>query len=281
MQSFWVSFSLSDPEARLFVSRFSEKQNLRKVMCELFLRINMADSVVDYAYFFARVGLLLRGELSPQANRICNVVCGILNNFCRLTNYTRHSQYRWQYYVTLIDGVMNRKFGKRNSLCFHGPPSAGKTLLRSVIESVVPVHLVGRFGVQGARSQFWFQSLVSKVLYCGEEISLDPMCAESVKMLMEGNPSLTTDIKHGESVAVPPRPVIITSNDPIWSMVGKECGPIRERCFEFAFVRWHGMGDTSYDRSHQAEAWRFLVSEAAKAVSLDSLRSDCDSSFHY
>ena len=129
--------------------------------------------------------------------------------------------------------------------------------------------------MQAARSSFWFQSLLCKALYIGEEICLDEQSAQAIKLLMEGNPSLTTDVKHGEHLPVPPRPVIITSNDPIWSCVSKEMAPIRERCFEFQFFNFAPILTVSRDLVDQSRAWSYCVKRAL-ALFPNFVESDCE-----
>lgn len=256
-----ASLRARDPLAVEFADMHSAKQSLRKTLCEMFVRVVMLESEVPYTDMLTAAHV---DVLNSAQKRVVNVVCTIFahNVVCTNARVTCDSSIALWYYIYLISSVLFCRSGKRNSVCFYGAPSCGKSLLASIIASVVPGNLVGKFTMQAARSSFWFQSLLCKALYIGEEVCLDEQSAQSIKLLMEGNPSLTTDVKHGEHLPVPPRPVIITSNDPIWSCVSKEMAPLRERCYEFRFNSYVPLLNVTRNLSDQAAAWSYCVTRA-------------------
>ncbi len=107
------------------------------------------------------------------------------------------------------------KTGKRRTLYLHGPPNGGKSALLQILLSVYEYHERGKFGAQGIASQFWLADLPNKQIYIGDEIRVTPDNIDTIKMLFEGNSESTAEVKYGDKIRLPYRPVIVANNNDI------------------------------------------------------------------
>ena len=166
-----------------------------------------------------------RDSLTPKQKRLVNVMyetffnnvrieCGIDTSMLSSLSYDERAMELPWLILSRIAYLLQDKLGKRKALFFWGPPSSGKSLMCSILSSVVPDDLVGQFNMCGMRSSFWLQSLLHKALYIGEEIVLEEVSAQTLKLLCEGSRSNYTDVKFADAIKIEPRPTIVTSNVP-------------------------------------------------------------------
>ena len=84
-------------------------------------------------------------------------------------------------------------YGKRKTVYFVGGANAGKSTLQDIICCPYEYYERGSFDVQGSTSTFWFQRLIDKAVYIGEEIMAEQKSVQTLKKIMEGNMTLDTD----------------------------------------------------------------------------------------
>ena len=250
---------------------------MKKVLGELFNRVNAFESLVPY---WTRLLTYVPIQLTAKQKRLCNVFWKIFATNVAVENHTirlptmlhamsvteRQAATAW-YIMSRVAFLMQDKMGKRKSLFLYGPPSSGKSLLTSMLSSVVPEDLVGTFTMAGMRSTFWLQGLIHKCLYVGEEIILEEVSAQTLKLLCEGSRSNFTDVKFADQIKLEPRPTIVTANAPPYVNVSKEGPAFSERSIELRFL--NGISVTvSPDRADQAAACAYMMAEAIRRFPL-------------
>lgn len=279
---FTMALAARNADARSLASSIRTKDSLKKQITEILNRVTMLEVSMSYRdrlHMFP----VSRSTVCPETKRVANCIWRILCRNVEVCNEDipyecqgcPHSAQRCWFLIAYMARILFDKCGKRRSLMFYGTPSSGKSLLASVISACVPDNLIGRLTMQGARSTFWFQSLLCKSLYIAEEISLCDQTAQAFKLLLEGSRSLTTDVKFADHVAIEYRPVIVTSNDPCYVNVNREQGAFRERGLELRFINQVAT-TCSRERKHQAEAWALLTMEALARFPESNTRELCD-----
>ena len=126
--------------------------------------------------------------------------------------------------------------GKRNTIYMCGRANAGKTTIIELLSAFYEPWEIGRAQPQSAQSNFFLQDLVGKRLFHADEILATPLNIDTLKLLLEGNKDLASDVKYGDKEAIKPRPVLIGTNDPLWINFSTAAEPILARC-EFLAVR--------------------------------------------
>lgn len=296
---FCDALAAKHPEAIGFVSGVKTRESLKKVCTEVLSRVAMSELTVSYRDRLFSF-LCPRSECSPEVMRIANVVYSTFASNVRCDNvgfypenfegvarmefrggesFSKWYQRRRTFYaISRVAHCLFGSTGKRRGLLFWGPASSGKSLLTSIISACCPDELVGKFTMQGSKSTFWFQTLLCKAFYVGEEIQLDNNSAQALKLLLEGSRSLVTDVKFSDSVALDYRPTVVTSNEPCFIIVNHEKEAFLERAFSFQFLKPQTVS-VSNDRVAQATAWALLCHEAIQMFPIGSDHSICDSSF--
>lgn len=250
------------PEAMEFLGSLKRNDKYKAAAIELTAQARLLKPLPSY-----QEALLehYRTDLSPQSVRVCNTIVNIFKTNVHIgdlrTDVDRANAANYWWRIAKILHVLHDCAGKQRGLLFEGPPSSGKSLMMEIITSVYPASQIGQFNMQGSTSTFWLQPLIDKAFYVGEEIKLQTNTAQTIKLLLEGSPSLITDIKHTEGVPVPYKPTIITSNGDCYSAVSAEGNAIRERGLE-VFFRDPIRVDCSRERKHHAEAWSFIARQA-------------------
>lgn len=145
-------------------------------------------------------------------------------------------------------------------------------MMAAIISAVIPAEQIGRFNMQASKSNFWFQGLINKEFYLGEEIVLEAQSAQALKLLLENSDTLTTDVKFSEHIHVDAQPCIITSNAPPYEMVSSEKGAFLERALELQFNTPMEIFITR-NREKQARAWKVIVDEALLHYPLKATKS--------
>ena len=96
---------------------------------------------------------------------------------------------------------MQMKCSKRNGVILVGPPDTGKSAIIKLLQSLYERYEVGLFRTTDRTGSFWFDDLPGKLLYIGEEISLNDITVEHCKLLLEGSPNCMTEVKQQKSKA--------------------------------------------------------------------------------
>lgn len=208
----------------------------------------------------------LRSIITTESTEVFDMVQTLIDLFKQNVTLAYDYDVRRQDYWFVMSRVyycLCGKLGKKRGLLLEGPPSSGKSFLTTVLCSVYSVHQIGVFVGQSARSSFWLQNLIGKAIYVGEEIKLDPLTAQTVKLLLEGSEHMQTDVKFADGVELPYRPTIITSNGECYQLVSAESGAYHERSVELTFKHPFRINCTR-DRAVQARAWSLLMNECKR-----------------
>ena len=120
--------------------------------------------------------------------------------------------------------------GKRNTIYMWGKADAGKTTIIKLFDAFYSPWEIGRCSAQSINSNFWLQDLYQKRLFHADEIVATQVNIDTLKLLLEGSDDLTTDIKYAKKVQIRGRPVLMATNDPIWTHMASASDPIRRRC---------------------------------------------------
>ncbi len=126
--------------------------------------------------------------------------------------------------------------GKRNTIYMCGRANSGKTTIIELLSAFYEPWEIGRAQPQSAQSNFFLQDLVGKRLFHADEILATPLNIDTLKLLLEGNKDLASDVKYGDKETIIPRPVLIGTNDPLWINFSTAAEPILARC-EFLQVK--------------------------------------------
>ena len=124
--------------------------------------------------------------------------------------------------------------GKVNTIGMFGPASTGKTCIMRLFQSIYERSEIGKITPQGIKSQFWLADLDKKRIFLGDEIYAIEENIDTMKLLMEGNDNLCTEVKYGGKVYIEPMPVIIAGNDPVYSRVNGCVSPLQHRMIEIS-----------------------------------------------
>lgn len=151
--------------------------------------------------------------------------------------------------------LLNKRAGKQNTLLFYGPASTGKTNIAKAIVSAVKLYGC----VNHQNKSFIFNDCSHKLIVWWEECLMHADWVEQAKCILGGT-EFRIDRKHKESELLPQTPVIISSNNNIYEVVGGNTvskvhdKPLRERVVQLNFMkRLHStFGEISTQEVH---AW--------------------------
>ncbi|AEM37593.1 NS1 [California sea lion bocavirus 1] len=134
--------------------------------------------------------------------------------------------------------VLNKTAGKQNTVNFYGPASTGKTNMAKAI--VQAVKLYGCVNHQN--KNFLFNDCASKLVCWWEECVMNSEWVEQSKCILGGT-EFRIDRKHKDSMLLPQTPVMISTNNDIYTVVGGNTvtgvhsKPLRERVVQFNFMK--------------------------------------------
>ena len=137
-----------------------------------------------------------------------------------------------------IATVLNKKAGKQNSICFYGPASTGKTNLAKAIANTVKLYGC----VNHLNKNFVFNDCAAKLVIWWEECLMHQDWVEQAKCCMGGT-EFRIDRKHKESQLLPQTPVLISTNNDIYTCVGGNIvthvhsKPLKDRVVQFNFMK--------------------------------------------
>lgn len=134
--------------------------------------------------------------------------------------------------------VLNKQFGKQNTVCFYGPASTGKTNMAKAI--VQGIRLYGC--VNHLNKGFVFNDCRQRLVVWWEECLMHQDWVEPAKCILGGT-ECRIDVKHRDSVLLTQTPVIISTNHDIYAVVGGNsvshvhAAPLKERVIQLNFMK--------------------------------------------
>lgn len=131
--------------------------------------------------------------------------------------------------------VLQMKGGKRGGLYLHGPPSTGKSIIVRLASSLFPRDKIGICSRSAEDDKFWMSDLIGADLYVAEEMLLNDVSADALKMSLEGHHLWTVEQKYSKKrIPIPDRkPWIITSNFHLCCMCTRQTASVMARLFKF------------------------------------------------
>ncbi|UYL69198.1 nonstructural protein 1 [Mink bocavirus] len=134
--------------------------------------------------------------------------------------------------------VLDKKAGKQNTINFYGPASTGKTNIAKAI-----VNCVGLYGcVNHQNRNFVFNDCAAKLILWWEECLMHSDWVEQAKCIMGGT-TFRIDRKHRDSMLLPQTPLIVSTNNDIYSVTGGNtvtgvhAKPLRERVVQLNMMK--------------------------------------------
>ena len=124
-----------------------------------------------------------------------------------------------------VFATLTKLFPKRNGLSFTGESNAGKSLLARSIVRLFPVF--GEIRPSG-NTEFAYMDMVNKPVCLCEEPVIDPTQVEHFKLILGGEET-NVHVKHKAPKALKRTPLILTGNQPIWTLCQGERVPLENR----------------------------------------------------
>ncbi|QDS02905.1 NS1 [Bocaparvovirus primate3] len=134
--------------------------------------------------------------------------------------------------------ILDKKFGKQNTVCFYGPASTGKTNLAKAL--VQAIRLYGN--VNHLNKGFVFNDCRQRLVIWWEECLMHQDWVEPAKCILGGT-ECRIDVKHRDSVLLTQTPVVISTNHDIYTVVGGNtvsqvhAAPLKERVVQLNFMK--------------------------------------------
>lgn len=150
------------------------------------------------------------------------------------TDYFDTMEYVFEYHgidLNQIFKILFGKAGKKKTILLCGCANAGKTLIVNFLASLYKHWEIGKAGPQDIRSAFWLQDLVGKQIHKVDEAYCTDVNIDTLKLLAEGNPSCSTQIKFWGLHRIYPKPVLMASNNVPWAAMPKERSLLMERSY--------------------------------------------------
>lgn len=157
------------------------------------------------------------------------------NKIFRLLNLQGYNSWQVGHWVCC---VLNKAAGKQNTISFFGPASTGKTNLAKALVNTVKLYGC----VNHLNKNFVFNDCAAKLVLWWEECLMHTDWVEQAKCLMGGT-SIRIDRKHKDSQLLPQTPMIISTNNNIYEVVGGNtiscvhAKPIKDRVVQFNFMK--------------------------------------------
>lgn len=154
---------------------------------------------------------------------------------CKLLNIQQYNCWQVGHWIATL---LKHQSGKQNTLSCFGPASTGKTNFVKAI-----AHAVGLYGsVNHNNIQFPFNDCSKKLLVWWEEAQINSDNVEAAKCILGGTP-VRIDVKHQGSTEMPRTPVLISTNNNIYAVQGKNAilgvheMPLRQRIVQLNFMQ--------------------------------------------
>nr|WDW25810.1 MAG: nonstructural protein 1 [Canine parvovirus] len=133
---------------------------------------------------------------------------------------------------------LHKTAGKQNTVSFYGPASTGKTNFAKAIVNAVKLYGC----VNHQNKNFVFNDCAAKLINWWEECLMHTDWVEQAKCLLGGT-EFRIDRKHKDSQLLPQTPLVISTNNDIYTVVGGNTTtmvhskPLRERIVQFNFMK--------------------------------------------
>lgn len=157
-----------------------------------------------------------------------DAVCGYVDRFVELLKPLGDSLGVWWTIFTIMS-LLPESRSKVRTVYLQGLASTGKSAIMGLLSCVYDAREIGRFGPQGSTSPFWFDDLVGKEIYLGDEAPGNELNIQQYLLLLEGNPALKAEIKYGGKPHLRPRPVVIACNHNIYANCQAFAQPVLDR----------------------------------------------------
>jgi hypothetical protein len=145
------------------------------------------------------------------------------------TWFEKHDIDRYKFMACII-AVMDQKTKKKNTIVLRGGSNAGKSLMVKLIMGDYPVARLGR---QRDMDGFHWQPMLEKLACVFEELRIYSTTVDEFKQVLGGE-VLDINVKNCAHQPLTRRPVIATSNHPIYANLGHvDAVAIQNRCYEF------------------------------------------------
>jgi len=169
-------------------------------------------------------------DVSENSHKYNNVGFKKIETILKAQGY---SAKRIHFLAYCLLSVSDQLTGKRNSILFHGKPSAGKS---AIAESFVRSFFGPSFGCpdNSLRSQFKFNDCVNVRAILWEEPAINVDVIEDVKKIMGGQHHVV-NAKYKSGVEILPTPVFLTSNKNLYQLFYPDPQAIKVRTFTFDF----------------------------------------------
>ncbi|AEM37606.1 NS1 [California sea lion bocavirus 3] len=134
--------------------------------------------------------------------------------------------------------VLNKTAGKQNTVSFFGPASTGKTNMAKSIVNAAKLYGC----VNHQNKNFVFNDCASKFVCWWEECLMHSDWVEQAKCILGGT-EFRIDRKHRDSMLLPQTPLIISTNNDIYTVVGGNtvshvhAKPLKERVVQLNFMK--------------------------------------------
>lgn len=142
--------------------------------------------------------------------------------------------------------IKTHRYTKINTIIYHGPTNAGKSMLLDLI--IKPLH-PEEIPRERDNSSFHLDQLPAATVATFEEPLITPSNVGTWKLLMEGKP-IKTDIKHKDKERINRIPIWITTASPIDTNVdNNEKAQLQQRykCFQFKNQIEHNITKNAYN----------------------------------
>ena len=171
--------------------------------------------------------------------------------------------------------VLGKYVPKKNTFYLCGQSNAGKTFW---VNSFIPEKSL--IGEMISSSDFAFQECVNKSLILINELQITtPEQANMHKKVWEGEP-YSVNIKMKNAQTLYRKPVIVTSNQPVWQMMTHERQPFLNRCFCHLNLRKSEVIE-KFGKAANPKFWQELFN--FMAIQFDTLEADptCEISSYF
>ena len=171
--------------------------------------------------------------------------------------------------------VLGKYVPKKNTFYLCGQSNAGKTFW---VNSFIPEKSL--IGEMISSSDFAFQECVNKSLILINELQITtPEQANMHKKVWEGEP-YSVNIKMKNAQTLYRKPVIVTSNQPVWQMMTHERQPFLNRCFCHLNLRKSEVIE-KFGKAANPKFWQELFN--FMAIQFDTLETDptCEISSYF
>ncbi|ALT04901.1 nonstructural protein 1 [Bocaparvovirus lagomorph1] len=223
------------------------------------VHISITQKYTALEYILARHPMTQPDQLSPD------------NKIVQLLNFQGYNAWQTGHWLCVW---LSKRANKQNTISFFGPASTGKTNLAKSV-----VNCVKLYGcVNHLNKNFVFNDCAAKLVLWWEECLMTTDWVEPAKCILGGTET-RIDRKHRESQLLPHTPVIISTNNDIYTVVGGNvthgvhATPLRARIVQFNLMK---MLPQTFGEITTEECAAWLTACYARFKDHISLQGFCD-----